>query len=224
MSGEEPSATEAFEQLRSEVALLRRAIEGLSAAAIETAAPDYSPTLAGLRKAIDGVSERIDSLVADPPVTSNQLAAGIAAVAAHARNEGQRDFAHAKGALEKGVRDLAQAAGAVRTARVDRRKVIAVGVAGVAVGIGLWTALSGPIARSLPEAWQAPERMAAASLDLSRWDAGGRLMARADASAWGDLVEARTLVRANASAIQECRKNSERRGRATTCEIVVPEA
>lgn len=221
MSEDEPSATEAFEQLRAEVALLRRAIEGLSAAAVDSAAPDYSPTLAGLRKAIDGIGERVGALAGDPPVTSNQMAAGIAAVAAHARNEGQRELAQAKAALETGVRDLVQAAGAVRALRADRRKLTAAAVGGVVAGIGLWTSLSGPIARALPENLQAPERLAAATLGLPRWDAGRRLMARADTSSWRDLAEAGALVRANAKAIQECQKRSARRGRDTTCEILV---
>lgn len=221
MSDDEPSATEAFEQLRAEVALLRRAIEGLATATVDTAAPDYSPTLAGLRKAIDGVGERVAALAGDPPVTSNQMAAGIAAVAAHARNEGQRELAQAKGALEKAVRDLVQAAGAVRAVRTDRRRLVVAAVGGVVAGIGLWTSLSGPIARALPENWQAPERLAAATLGLPRWDAGRRLMARADASSWRDLADAGALVRANAKAIQECQKRSARRGRGTTCEISV---
>jgi len=70
------SAAEAFEQLRSEVALLRRAVEGMAAASVESAAPDYSPTLAGLRKAIDGVGTQVEALAANPPVTSLQMAAG----------------------------------------------------------------------------------------------------------------------------------------------------
>lgn len=221
MSDDEPSATEAFEQLRAEVALLRRAIEGLATAAVDTAPPDYSPTLAGLRKAVDGVGERLEALAGDPPVTSNQMAAGIAAVAAHARNEGQRELAQAKGALEKGVRDLVQAAGAVRGVRTDRRRLVAAAVGGMVAGIGLWTSLSGPIARALPENWQAPERLAAATLGLTRWDAGRRLMASADAASWRDLAEAGALVRANAKAIQECQKRSARRAPGTTCEISV---
>lgn len=177
MSDDEPSATEAFEQLRSEVALLRRAIEGLAAATVEAAAPDYSPTLAGLRKAIDGLGARIETLAANPPMTAAQMAAGIAAAGTQGRTEGQRDLAQARTALEKGVRDVVLAAGAIRAARVHRRRLIQASLGGAALGIGAWIALSGPIARALPHVWHVPERMAAATLGLQKWPAGNRWVA-----------------------------------------------
>jgi hypothetical protein len=215
------SAAEAFEQLRSEVALLRRAVEGMAAASVEGAAPDYSPTLAGLRKAIDGVGTQIEALVANPPVTSLQMAAGISAAAAHGRSEGQREIAQAKGALEKGVRDLAALAGAIHAVRVDRRKLIGAGLGGALVAVVAWIGLSGPIARALPDTWQLPERMAAATLDLPRWQASSRLMAKADATAWGALTEGEQLMRANASSIRSCRTKASRSGRPVSCQIEV---
>lgn len=216
------SAAEAFEHLRSEVALLRRAVEGMAAAPVEGAAPDYSPTLAGLRKAIDDVGTHVEALAANPPVTSLQLTTGLAAVAAHGRSEGQRDITQARAALEKGVRDLAAAAGAIRAIRVDRRKLVAASLAGVVVGVGAWIGLSGPIARALPDTWQLPERMAAATLDLPRWQAGSRLLAKADATAWSALTQSGELVRANAGSIRSCRTNASRRGRPVSCQIEVP--
>jgi len=215
------SAAEAFEQLRSEVALLRRAVEGMAAASVESAAPDYSPTLAGLRKAIDGVGTQIEVLTANPPVTSLQLAAGIAAAAAHGRSEGQREMTQAKGALEKGVRDLAAVAGAIHAVRVDRRKLIMASVGAAVVGVSAWIGLSGPIARALPDAWQLPERMAAATLHLPRWQAGSRLMAQADATAWSALTDGGELMRANAGAIRACRTKASRSARPVSCQIEV---
>lgn len=57
-------ASEAFERRRLEVALLRRAVEGLSAEGREPAV-DYSPTLAGLRKAVKEVQNRARSRLPD---------------------------------------------------------------------------------------------------------------------------------------------------------------
>lgn len=221
MRHDEPSDNEAFEQLRSEVSLLRRAIEGLSAATAEVAAPDYSPTLAGLRKAIDGVGERLDALVADPPVTSNQLAAAIAAVAAHARNDGRREVGQAKSALEAGVRDLAQAAGAVRAVRTTRRRLVAVGLGGVAVGMGLWVGLAGLIARGLPRAWHVPEQMAAATLGQPRWEAGSRLLQSADPGLWKVEAAGARLWRDNRPALEACLKAAEKAQKPETCKVVV---
>lgn len=215
------SAADAFEQLRSEVALLRRAVEGMAAASIESAAPDYSPTLAGLRKAIDGVGTQVEALTANPPVTSLQLATGLAAAAAHGRSEGQRDIAQAKGALEKGVRDLAAAAGAIHVVRINRRKLIGAGLGGALVAVAAWIGLSGPIARALPDTWRIPERMAGATLDLPRWQAGARLLASADPTAWSALTEAGELVRPNAEPIRSCRTKASRSGRPVSCQIEV---
>jgi hypothetical protein len=215
------SAAEAFEHLRSEVALLRRAFEGIAAASVESAAPDYSPTLAGLRKAIDGVGSRVETLIANPAVTSLQMASGIAAAVAQGRSEGQREIAQARGALEKGVWDLAAVAGAIRATRVDRRKLVAASLAGAVVGVATWIGMSGPIARALPNTWQLPERMAAAALDLPRWQAGSRLMAIADATAWSELTEGRRLIRANAGSIRSCRTKATRNRRPVTCQIEV---
>ena len=54
-------AVDAFERLRSEVALLRRAVEGLAAGAQE-APVDYSPTLAELSEAIAAVNAQAVAL------------------------------------------------------------------------------------------------------------------------------------------------------------------
>ena len=215
------SAAEAFEHLRSEVALLRRAVEGTAAASVESAAPDYSPTLAGLRKAIDDVGAQVEVLTANPPVTSLQLTTGLAAVAAHGRSEGQRDLLQAKGAFEKGVRDLAAATGAIYAVRVDRRRLVAASLGGAVVGVAAWIGVSGPIARALPDTWQLPERMAAATLDLPRWEAGSRLMEKTNVIAWNELAEAGQLVRANAGSVRSCRTKSVRSQRPVLCQIVV---
>lgn len=215
------TAAEAFEHLRSEVALLRRAVEGMAAASVESAAPDYSPTLAGLRKAIDAVGTHVEALTASAPVTSLQLTTGLAAVAAHGRSEGQRDIAQAKGALEKAVRDLAAVAGAIHAVRVDRRKLVAASLAGAVVGVAAWIGLSGPIARAFPDTWQLPERMAAATLDLPRWQAGSRLMAKANPTAWSVFAEGGQLMRANAGVLRVCRTKASRSGRAVSCSVEV---
>ncbi len=216
------SAEEAFEQLRSEVALLRRAIEGMATGTAEAAPPDYSPTLAGLRKAIDGVGARLDELVSNPPFTSAQLAIAVAAAVGTARADGQRDLVQAKAALEKGARELASAAGAVRTARTGRRKLLVTGVAGAILGIAVWIGVSGPLARALPDNWRVPERMAAATMDSPQWEAGGRLMAAADQAAWRALVDAGEVVRANRLVFESCRKKASRTGRPVGCELEVP--
>lgn len=54
----------------------------------------------------------------------------------------------------------------------QNRWLAGAGVGGVIVGMALWAALAGPIARAMPDGWQWPERMAARTLDLPMWQAG----------------------------------------------------
>jgi hypothetical protein len=70
------------------------------------------------------------------------------------------------------------------------RQVAIMTAVGAAVGIILWVCFSGPVARSLPAAWNVPEKMAAATLHMNRWDAGARLMKTWNPTAWARLVEA----------------------------------
>lgn len=123
--------------------------------------------------------------------------------------------------LSKAQRRMAAVTGAIHGARVDRRKLTAASLASAVVGVAAWIGLSGPIARALPDPWQLPERMAAATLAIPRWQAGSRLMVKADANAWRVLAEGGQLMRANEGAIRSCRTKAARGGRPVSCQIKV---
>lgn len=57
-------AADAFEELRKQVSLLHSAIEGLTAA--KEKLPDYSPTLREIRRALEGLDNRLASIEAKP--------------------------------------------------------------------------------------------------------------------------------------------------------------
>ena len=50
------------------------------------------------------------------------------------------------------------------------------GIGGMIIGVLLWSALPGVIARSLPASWQVPDWMAARTMDMTRHDAGVELV------------------------------------------------
>ena len=79
-----------------------------------------------------------------------------------------------------------------------------------------------PIARALPAGWSVPERMAAATLRLDRWEAGARLMQSANPQGWARVSEASELVQANRAALGDCRKAAVRDGKAQRCTLVLP--
>ena len=99
-------ATRAFEAMRGELALLRRAVEGLAAERANIDVPDYSETLGHLQQGVNTAAEniaRIGQFLKQAPalaMTPEQMASRIAAAAGPARDEDRRTIATAKQGLE----------------------------------------------------------------------------------------------------------------------------
>jgi hypothetical protein len=66
---EQDDPVAAFEQLRGEVALLRRAVEGLTAARESIDIPDYEPTLARTEKLLGILVTQVDAMRKSPAMT-----------------------------------------------------------------------------------------------------------------------------------------------------------
>lgn len=209
-------AEEAFGQLRTEVALLRRAVEGLAAAEERHEPVDYGPTLGKMAGQLAAVDKRIEALAQSPllSMTPSRVAGEVQAVTARARQEAQGDWSRAQRALDDAVRALGEVVPRPRATRDQRRWVIAASVGGVIAGVVLWVGLSGPIARALPNRWQVAERLAAATLKQDRWTAGQQLLAKAKPEGWRAMVEDLRLVDDNRAALDECRGK-----RSDTCKI-----
>ncbi|MBO9545643.1 DUF6118 family protein [Caulobacter sp.] len=209
-------AEEAFGQLRTEVALLRRAVEGLAAAEERHEPVDYGPTLGKMAVQLAAVDKRMEALAQSPllSMTPARVAGEVQAVTARARQEAQGDWSRAQRALDDAVRSLGEIIPRPRAAHDQRRWVIAASAGGVMAGIVLWIGLSGPIARALPDRWQVAERMAAATLKQDRWSAGQRLVAKAKPESWRAMVDDLRLVDDNRSALEACRAKG-----SATCKI-----
>ena len=85
-------AAEAFEAMRGELALLRRAVEGLAAERGGVDIPDYSETLGHVVQGLDGINGRLDqvttAIVKSPALamTPAQVSAQINRAAADLRS------------------------------------------------------------------------------------------------------------------------------------------
>ena len=117
--------------------------------------------------------------------------------------------------------DLERLAGRQRTGSAQVRQVAIMTGVGAVAGVIVWVCFSGPIARALPASWSVPERMAATTLRLDRWQAGMRLMRTSDPASWNDLAEGSRLERDNAATLEECRKVAARTGKAQRCTVVL---
>ncbi|WP_421937625.1 DUF6118 family protein [Phenylobacterium sp.] len=198
-------ASEAFERLRLEVALLRRAVEGLAADA--GAEPvDYSPTLARLSKAVAEVDTQVTALGERPvlALAPDQLGSLFQMAAA-------RVLARPVVTLEREQAVLNQATEALRAARQAEmaragswRRMAGLLAAGALAGALVWGLLLGPLARMLPASWAAPERLAAATLAQPMTVAGEQLLSRGDPQTWETVMLVRRLPDRQRSELGRC--------------------
>ena len=211
--GAEPqdAAAEAFEALRAEVSQLRTALEGLP-----TTAPDYSPTLAA-------IAQSLAAMEAHPALrlTPDALASQVRHASEAAQQQGRRELANAVQRVDAAGADLERLAEQRRTGREQVRQVAIMTAVGAVAGVVVWVCFSGPIARALPAGWSVPEKMAAAALNLDRWDAGARLMQSENPQGWAHVAEGAKLERENRPALGACWRAATLTGKAQRCMVIL---
>ena len=221
---EQDDPAEAFERLRGEVALLRRAVEGLTAAREIIDIPDYEPTLARTEKVLGVLAQQADAIRRSPAMalTPETMGNRVNASVRDAVNAVRIEAQASKSALDGAVLDLRRLAGSVRHAGEQTRMLWLVGGGGLFVGLLLYAMSAGPVARMMPASWHWPERMAARVLGKdAAWDAGRHLMVSASPQSWNDVTAAFTLVNDNRKAIEGCRKAAAKAEKAVRCTIEI---
>ena len=222
--GGSDAAAEAFEEVRAEVTLLRRAIERLTAERGEVAEPvDYSETLGRMSNNITAIAQRVDALTkgSAQAMTPDHIAGRIVAASSDVRRNDQQIIAEARSGLDQATRQLAGMVVSARRGDEQNRWLAGIGAGALIVGMGLWAVLAGPIARAVPEGWQWPERMAARAVDRPMWEAGQRLMIVAAPESWRTIVVGDKIVNANSEAIERCRRAAAKAQKAMQCVIKV---
>jgi hypothetical protein len=229
---------EAFDRLRAviegqdrELALLRRAVEGLAAERAHIDIPDYTETLGRMQQGVDATADRIaviNDVIARSPalaMTPEQMAQRIAAAGNAARREDQAALAKAGEDKARVMAELRAIAGSAWTRADQNNRQLWFGLGGAAIGILTWSILPGLVAREVaPASWQWPERMAARTLDLPRWEAGQRMMQSASLTGFRAIVAGDKIVRANREAIERCSKVATRAAKRVRCTIQVAPA
>lgn len=215
------AAAEAFEGLRGEVALLRRAVERLAAERADTL--DYTETLAHTDRAMTALVQRVDILAKSPALslTPETAAAQITAAAAKARADDQRLIDAARAGLDQATRQLDTYVTSARRSHEQNRWLLGVGAGSMALGMLLWAALAGPVDRAVPERWHWPEKRAAQVLGRPMWQAGLRLIATASPAAFRAAIAADRLVQANREVIAGCADAAAKAHAAVRCTIKI---
>lgn len=221
---ETAEAARAFDDLRAEVSVLRRAIEALPGAWEDTRPSDYSPDLGRIVKGLTAVERRLASVEAQPALTRTPeaYAAAIRQAGKDAVGEAVQRLNQAAGDTAQTGQQLAGIIGSARSQQAQHDKVFWTGFVAFIVALLLGLFGSPYLARELPFGWS--DRVAAIVMDADRWDAGIALMQAAHPNRWNGLVTPWKLINgdpANAKAVAACQAQARKSGRPQVCRIFV---
>lgn len=208
---------QAFEDLRAEVSVLRRAIEGLPALMREHRPPDYSQDLAILGKGLDEIGQSLETVLASPALnlTPEQQGQGIARAGSTLVREAAQRLDRA---AQEAERERARLSGLIgQVLARDRQVRLLCWTGGVALAVGLL--LSPIVASVLP--FGLNTRVAALVMREDRWTAGGKLMRAANPVGWGQVVADIQLADDNRETIQACRAAAVESGKRQRCIVAL---
>jgi hypothetical protein len=221
---EPETAQEAFARVEGELALLRRAVERMAVERAELPEqPDYSETLAGMVQKIDATLQRADALVAAARdgATPRHVVDRIVAAGGDARTEDRRTIATAAAELKDATRVLQGVAVSARRGDEQNRWLMWTAIGGVVLGMILWAAFAGVVARAVPASWQWPEKMAARTLDMPMWEAGRHLLITDSPESWNVLADGGNIVQENRKTIEGCQKAAAKAKEAVRCTVSI---
>ena len=219
-SADDPAAV-AFEELRREVALARRAVAGLAAERAAAIPVDYSETLAAILDACKGTSQWMGSLAKQPALqlTPETMAKHIAQAGETARRGDQIAWAEARANLQETATQLAGHLRAARNAKRQRFWLAGIGLVGLIAG----AILGGMIVHHTTSPavdHRSPEARAAAILGLDPVAAGAHLIRSAAPQYWQEIVLGADIVAGNRDSLRKCQREMAK-GR-TRCVITLP--
>lgn len=216
---ERDAAAEAFEGVRGELALLRRAIEGIAARDDRPEPPDYSETLGQITKLATATYQRAEILrkAAEEETVARQVATRIAGAVA----EDRQAVKTAAGELRDATRALQGVTMSARRSDEQNRWLAWTAIGGIVVGMIVWAVFAGIVARAVPTNWQWPEKMAARSLAMPMWEGGQRMMRTAAPEAFASLAAGDRIATGNRKALEMCRKRANKARRTVQCTLDV---
>jgi hypothetical protein len=209
---------QAFEDLRAEVSVLRKAIEALPDALDRNRSPDYSPDFAVIGQGMDAIGVSLENLQKHPALkmTAEQHGAAIANAGGALIREAVQKFDLAAQGADRERYNITNLIGTVRS-KADQRFYLTIAVAiGLVVGFGVFPV----VMRTMP--FGINSAMAAVIMHANRWDAGIALMKAGNPDGWAQLTADANLVSANREKITACRATAAKTKKEERCTIAVP--
>lgn len=214
---DQDEAARAFDDLRAEINVQRRAIEALFDQIESTRPPDYAPTLGVISERIGGVEERLASYEEHPALklTPEQHGRAVASAGADLLRNAVQTFDREARETERERHQLARMIGTVRDRHQQRRALAWTATASLAAGLVLF-----PLLAAFAPGGSYLAAFATGNTD--RWNAGSALMYAADPEGARNLVYTSIMLQENAEAIQACRDAARQAGTAQKCEVSMP--
>ena len=213
----ESGAEQALDNLRAEVAALRRSVEALPHAK-GNRPKDYSPTLGVIAQQLETLSDTLQAIEKHPairmtPAQHNQFLAGAGETLV-GRAVQKLDNAAAAAVQER--REHVAMIGSMRGQQKHWEWVLWSGAAAFLLGL----LISPMFARVLPFGWDG--HIAAFIMNADRWNAGTALMEAGNPEAWRTFRSDFELVKDNQEAIAACRNAAAKARKEQHCNIAVP--
>lgn len=213
----------AFEALREEVALVRRAIAGLAAELASLEIPDYSETLGQIMRAGAASARNLKALSEMPALrlSARGWAQEINAASEEARRLDHEAMIGARQTFQQAEHDLRSSLQSARLAADQRQWLIGTAIAAGLAGMFLLALCLGPIVRAAPVSWQWSESVAASIMGMNQEVAGERLIETAAPDRWRDIVLGYRIVNKNHDTINSCENRMPKLAKLTRCVITI---
>jgi len=208
---------QAFEDLRAEVSVLRKAVEALPAAIRDNRPPDYAQDLAVIGKGLDDIGAQIEAFQSYPALrmTPEQQGQSIANAGSALIREVAQKLNRATQDADRERYNLSQMIGTLAT-KEQRRRFWAI----ILPSIFLLGFMAFPfVIRAMPAGFKS--EVAAAIMNADQWDAGIALMKSGNPDGWAQLAADANLVSANRAKITDCQKKAATARKEERCAITV---
>lgn len=207
----------AFDDLRAEVSVLRKAVEALPGAIRENRPPDYAQDLAVIGKGLDEIGNQLETIQKSPALrmSPEQQGQSIANAGSAMLREAAQKFERAAQEADRERYNLSNIIGTVKTQRKEWHDLL--WTAGIMLAIGLF--VSPFLAGLLP--FGLNTRVAALVMMRDRWDAGEALMEAGNRPGWAQLVADTNLAHDNRDKITACQKSAATAKKEERCTITV---
>jgi hypothetical protein len=203
---------QAFEDLRAEVSVLRRAVEALPGAWEQNRPPDYSPDLGEIAKQVTSFTDQLDAFQNHPALrmTPDQHREAVARAGSNLVRDAVQRLDQAANGISYEGRQLADLIGTARRQEEQRNWLIWTGLGAFVVGL----VLAPPLFAALP--FGLNDRIGAFIVGGGdRWHAGIELMQAQSPEGWNNLAQASAWV-------QPCRDKAAATNTSQRCVIEVP--